>query len=152
MADYIHYAPMADVEGQEQLLFCYTDSLTLEDAMRSFEVWETEYQFHLTKCWVDVYRNGDKIHTINLKRTWVPDTVEVQGETLPYKPFVGLTLREIVAQKLPKAIDPRNPEGVVGCPSDYSFLNSSYDLHLNNSGNCCSVANCTECWNQIFKE
>ena len=153
MSDYIHYAPGAIAEGQEEPLFAYNDSMTLEDAMRSFDVWQDRHHFRLTKCWVDVYRNGSKIHTINLKRTWVPDTIEVPGEAaIPYIADFGLTLREIVAQRVPQAVAVSDvPGGVVGCPSAYSFLNSSHDLRPNGSDSCCSRTHCEECWNQTFK-
>lgn len=153
MADYIHYAPMANVEGDSQPLFYSTDCDTLEEALKAFEIWDEGYHFKMTKCWIDVFRNRDKIQTINLKRTWVPDTIEVPGEAaIPYTADFGLTLREIVARRVPQAVSDV-PGGVVGCPSDYSFLSSEYDLEkrAENGGNCCSTHNCDLCWSQKFK-
>lgn len=60
-----------------------------------------------------------------------------------------MTLREKVQQEDPHCVDPKYDGGVADCPGDYGYLNCS-DEFLTDA--CDMHDNCTECWNQEFKE
>lgn len=71
MNDMLLYAPMAETEDGQRL-FLYDNCLTLEEAVKSFEFWEKEYQYNLKRCWVDVFNGSEKVDTIDYVKAWVP--------------------------------------------------------------------------------
>lgn len=58
-----------------------------------------------------------------------------------------MTLKEKVKKVEPKCVNDAFAGGVYKCPVDYSYLNSTCELH----GEKCTRL-CTECWNQPFIE
>ncbi|MCI7099533.1 MAG: hypothetical protein MR966_11685 [Lachnospiraceae bacterium] len=57
-----------------------------------------------------------------------------------------MKLRDLVKKNDPNAITAKDFGGVWGCPDEYSFIenNKQYTDH--------TCENCTECWNQEYKE
>lgn len=50
--------------GTEEHLSTYDSADDLKTAVRQFAIWRDHCHYKLTRCWVDVYKDGHKIDTI----------------------------------------------------------------------------------------
>lgn len=49
-------------------LFTTSPAHNLQEALDQFSIWEAN--FDIKKAWIDVYENGEKVDTLEVKRTW----------------------------------------------------------------------------------
>lgn len=135
------YAPMAKT-ADGNTLFLQNNTNSVSEAEIAFTTWADHYHYKITEAWIDVFSGDKKVNTIRYERRWVPEVKSRYEE--PYPEFLGKTLRQIMTERLPSAIDETANGGIRGCPNDYAPFTEAYTC-IYRSGNC------TECWNQIYE-
>lgn len=142
------YAPMAETT-KGQTLFIDTKFNLMADAIRQIEIWDKEYNYDISRCWVDIYYDGALFKKVDFERQWLPKADSDIRE--PNPDWLGKSLRSILTEIRPTAVSKGFEGGVCGCPADYEFFGSAYNCSKYAAAfGCLRRDNCVSCWNQPY--
>ena len=63
------YHPMAVTDNGT--LFVHDGMNTVSDALKQFDIWESDYGYRISEAWIDVYESGKEIKKLSVAHKWV---------------------------------------------------------------------------------